>query len=189
LIAPDISIFRSRSELEGYRCKYSGVHKPPTPKERDRVYSSEEIKAIWAAAETLGPEEQAYVKLLLLLAPRIGELAFMKWSHLNDHENPTLWTVPHELVKMKKSSPKRTVYKIPLPPLAQRIFKSLPKNSDFVFPTLSLRRHKVDQTFEAYTTVRRLKKAGAPADFFPHAIRHTIATWLENDSRPKSRWC
>jgi len=46
-------------------------------KTRDRVWSSDEIKAIWKAAEALTPQEAAYVKLIVLLAPRKGAAAGM----------------------------------------------------------------------------------------------------------------
>src|SRR6478735_9342813 len=63
--------------------------------------------------------------------------------------------------------------------LAQRIVKSLPKRTD------------IDLVFEGRDPgvplhvgtglIRKLSKHGAPADFTYHAVRHTIATWLENE--------
>jgi hypothetical protein len=41
---------------------------------RDRVYDDDEIRATWHAADRLAPVEGAYVKLLMLLAPRKREL-------------------------------------------------------------------------------------------------------------------
>jgi integrase len=31
-----------------------------------------------------------------------------------------------------------------------------------------------------WTLIKQLRKHGAPKDFYPHALRHTIATFLEN---------
>src|SRR5262245_5015755 len=88
---------------------------------RDRVYSNKEIATIWKAACTLDATSQAYIKLLLLLAPRKTALALMRWADLDDPTNPTVWTTPHELVKARKTlSKKRRVYVTPLPALAQR---------------------------------------------------------------------
>jgi hypothetical protein len=65
--------------------------------------------------------------MLVLLAPRKTALAGMRRSDLDDIDNPTLWTTPFELTKSKKSASKKRVYLTPLPALAQRIVKGLPK--------------------------------------------------------------
>jgi integrase len=160
---------------------------------RDRVYSDDDIKAIWKAADKLIPVEGAYFKLLLLLAPRKTALALMQRSHLvesaNDPDNPDTWVTPFELTKSKKRqrdpNKKKRVYVTPLPALAQRILKGLPKGNGadaLVFPGLNIRHTKAGSpTFNSGNMIARLKKAGAPRDFFPHACRHTIATWFEDE--------
>jgi integrase len=170
----------------------TGVRKPEYEEQiRDRVFSDDEIKATWAAADRLTPVEAAYVKLIVLLGPRKTALAFAKWSDLDDANNPTLWTTPPELVKMqgKKAKPKARVYKTPLPPLAQRIIKGLPKgNSDEVFAELPgrfIRKRTGAKNFGG-KVVAKLVKAGVPQDFGFHAWRHTITTWLENHGH--SEW-
>jgi hypothetical protein len=47
----------------------------------------------------------------------------MHRADLDDIDNPTLWTTPHEYTKSKKSAPKKREYLTPLPALAQRIVK------------------------------------------------------------------
>ena len=149
---------------------------------RERLYSDAEIKATWNAADKLDPIKGSFIKLLILLAPRKTALAAMRWSHLDSVDTPTLWTTPHELTKSRKKIAKKRVYLTPLPPLAQRIIKSLPKGDDRLFPTLSLiRRYDDQQYFHGSVLVRQLVKHGAPKDFAFHAWRHTIATWLENE--------
>ena len=158
-----------------------GVRKDYPKRVRDRVYSPDEIAAIWQAASNLEPIAGAYFKLLLLLAPRRSALALMQWSHLNDQANPTLWVTPHELTKSRKSSDdKPRTYLTPLPALAQRILKGLPRSEARVFPTVPVARMKsgVDRFIDT-RLLNNLVKAGAPKDFKPHAIRHTIATYLE----------
>jgi hypothetical protein len=108
-------------------------------RERDRVYSDQEIVATWNAAAKLDPIEGAYVKLLILLAPRKTALACLRRSHLDDPHNPTVWTTPWELTKSRKKTSRRRVYICPLPALAVRILKGVPvdlKQPDLVFPTL-----------------------------------------------------
>src|SRR5262249_35505050 len=71
---------------------------------RDRVYTDDEIKAIWTAADQLTPVEAAFIKLLILLAPRKTALAYMSHSDLkNDPENRTVWVTPFEFTKSRKS--------------------------------------------------------------------------------------
>jgi integrase len=154
-------------------------------RERDRFYSEEEIKAIWNAADQLGPVEGPYVKLLLLLAPRKTALAAMKRNHLN--AQMTVWTTPHELTKSKKRkrkvAQKPRTYVTPLPALAQRLLKGLPKGNSgeyAMFPGLAMSTNRAGQlVFNSLGMIERLKQNGAP-NFMPHAVRHTIATWFED---------
>jgi integrase len=162
---------------------------------RDRVYSDDEIRSIWRAADKLEVVEGAYIKLLLLLAPRKTALACMRRSHLDDPENPTLWTTPFELTKSRKrmrDPKKRRAYLTPLPPLAQRILKGLPKpttNDDpdpLVFPGLQISFTTAGQPqLNSSHLIDRLTQSGAP-HLVPHSLRHTAATWLEDQGH--SEW-
>ena len=161
--------------------------------ERTRVYSDAEIAACWNAAAQLPAGESSYVKLLLLLAPRKTALACLQRTHLDDPDNPTLWTTPHELTKSKKSLTKKRQYKTPLPPLAARILKGvLRSDSDLVFPMLPTWITPAGQRrFNSKRLIRRLVEHGAPADFTFHTWRHTLATFLENagHSEWSAGWC
>jgi integrase len=149
---------------------------------RDRVYTDDEIKAIWKAADEIDPVERAYMKLLVLLAPRKTALALMRYSDLRDHDNagnPTLWVTPFELTKSRATANERT-YKTPLPTLAQRVLKGLPKSGDRVFPTLPVFYTKADRpVLDGKHLRQQLERHGAPKKFNFHAMRHTVATWLE----------
>jgi integrase len=149
---------------------------------RDRVYSDDEIKLIWRAADQLSPVEGGYVKLLLLLAPRKTALALMRRSHLDNPDSPETWATPHELTKSAKrqrnQNKKKRVYVIPLPAPAQRIIKGLPKGTGdaLVFPGLTIRLTKAGRPmFNSAGLIASLKKYGAP-NFMPQPARHTIAT-------------
>ncbi len=154
-------------------------------RERDRCYSDAEIKATWNAADKLDPIEGAFIKLLILLAPRKTALASLRWSHFDSPDNPTLWTTPWELTKSrKKVSKRKREYLTPLPPLAQRIIKGIAKCDDApdqVFPRLPV--HETEggrPTFFGVPLKRKLVEHGAPKDFSYHAWRHTVATFLHN---------
>jgi integrase len=155
-------------------------------RKRDRVFSDDEIKATWAAASKLEVEEASFVKLLMLLAPRKTSLACVTRADLNNIENPTLWTVPFELTKSRKTSAHDRIYPIPLPPLCQRLFKSVMKDGE-LFPSLPVYKTKAGQRVLHGNDLKlRLVEFGAPPDFHFHAWRHTVATFLKNAGH--SRW-
>jgi integrase len=151
--------------------------------ERERVYTDAEIKAIWKAADRLDPMESGYIKLLILLAPRKTALALCRHPDLHLSDDIPIWTTPYELTKVKKSAKgkKKRTYVTPLPPLAQRILKGVPKRHDtLVFPGLRIRHSIADRaTVYSHAIRRQLIKSGAPKDFTFHAMRHTLATWFE----------
>jgi integrase len=152
---------------------------------RERVYKADEIKAIWQAANKLDANTGGYVKLLLLLAPRKTALALLSRRQLDSLDNPTLWTTPAAAVKVrKKSAYKKRVYLTPLPQLAQRIVKALLKDHDDerVFPQLSVYTTKAGrQNFDGKELAAQLIELGAPNDFAYHTMRHTVATFLEDN--------
>ncbi len=153
------------------------------PRIRARHYSTDEIRALWDGAEALPVIQRGYLKLVLLLGVRKNELAKMRRSELDDPENPTVWVIPHERTKTKKSTQARRTYVVPLPPLAQRILKRLPvigddeAARDIVFPG----RHHGKPLDPGSPLARQIQKESGVADFYFHACRDTIATWLENE--------
>lgn len=146
------------------------------PKTRDRVYSDEEIDEVWKAANGLESVEGGFIKLLLLLGVRKSELAGMRREEFDDPDNPTVWTIPHERVKIKKSVQEERVYIVPLPPLSQRIIKSLPKSHDeLLFPGRSSK-----GTIAPGTALKKKVQIGSGVkDWTYHSNRHTVATWLK----------
>jgi integrase len=135
---------------------------------RDKTYTDHEIIAAWKASHRLDLITGAYFKLLILLAPRKTALARMRWRDLDP--DMTVWTTPPQWVKQskKRALERRRTYVTPLPSLAQRVLKRLPKNDDRVFPA-----------FEPKVYVfRKLVLAGGPEGTF-HCWRHTVATWFQ----------
>jgi integrase len=156
-------------------------------RKRDRVYSPDEIVATWRAAEQLASsqsplerQEGAYMKLLILLAPRKTSLAALRWQHLD--KDLTVWTTPFDLTKSRRSDDGERTYITPLPALAQRILKGLPRTHERAFPLLSL--HQRADDILGYSSVNLRKKLvnrGAPADLGFHAWRHCVASWLKQN--------
>ena len=148
------------------------------PKSRDRLYTDDEIKAVWQAANYMGGIEGGYIKLVLLLGVRKSELAGMKREEFDDPDNPTIWTVPHERVKIRKSATTKRVYIIPLPLLAQRIIKSLPYlDNELLFPSVK----NGKSLTPGQTLMAKITKLSDVEGWTYHACRHTVSTWLENE--------
>jgi integrase len=163
-----------------------GVRIEIEKRQRDRVFTDAEIEATWTAADKLdNPEKTAFSKLIMLLAPRKTSLACITRADLNDTENPTLWTVPFELTKSRKTSAPDRIYPIPLPPLCQQLFKGVMKEGR-LFPSLPVHKTKAGRpTFYGNDLKLKLVELGAPKDFQFHAWRHTIATFLKNGGHSK----
>jgi len=104
--------------------------KPPggKEKERERVLSDEEIKALWPAFEDYGYPFGPLFKALLLTGQRRGEVAGMKCSELDLEER--VWNLPGE--RVKNSRP----HVVPLAPQVVELLTSLPRfRGDHVFTT------------------------------------------------------
>jgi integrase len=147
-----------------------GIHIDKAP--RDRWFNDAEVASIWKAADACtDPGKAAYFKILLLTASRKSALANMRWSDIKDD----VWVTPHEFTKTSKSAVKKRTYHTPLPPLAQRILKGLPhsEGDDRVFSNMPI------EPSERYA--KELVRHGAPPDFSYHQVRHSVATWLQNN--------
>lgn len=153
----------------------------PKPR-RERVYSDDEVRGIWRAAGKLSNEECAYIRVMVLLSPRKTALALMKWTNIVDD----VWTTPIDLVKQRKTA-KPKVYKTPLPALAKSIVDDLPRVHERVFPSLKIYNSKGERpSYINADTIRFLRRNGAPKDFTLHCLRHTMATWLEDQGYLKA---
>jgi integrase len=154
-----------------------------TDKREQRVYSDDEVKAIWEASAKLSVEECAYVRLTMLLAPRKTALAFAKWGDLDLAAE--IWTTPAELVKQRKTIKRPRTYRTPLPAMAMSEIKKLPRGLPHVrvfrgMDGLTYNRKSDRPLFDTASLLRHLKAAHAPDDIRLHGFRHTIATWLED---------
>jgi integrase len=113
------------------------LKKPADEKPRDRVLSSDEVKAVWLALDgrrvTLrGPGNADAVamdaiRLLFYTACRVREVLYLRWSEV-DFQDAVL-RLPAD--RMKGGRP----HTVPLVTQAVAILKAIPVRSDYVFPS------------------------------------------------------
>lgn len=101
------------------------VRKPAIERPRDRWLSADELRAVWAAAESLGYPFGPFVHLLIVTGQRREEVATMRRSDIDGDR----W-----VQTMNKA---HRVHVVPLSPLALEILESVPQTvgSDYVFTT------------------------------------------------------
>ena len=161
--------------MDVLQAKDFGIRK----KTRDQTYTDDQIKALWTATGELSSHERAFLKLSILLSVRKGALVGLRKRELDDPKKPTLWTVPTERVKVRKSTEDQgRVYQIPIPPLASRVLVPLLKgDGDLVFPSAA----RKDASMVCGTALaKKVREASGVADWTHHAHRHTVATWLQD---------
>jgi integrase len=95
----------NRTQIFDRPCAF--VPRPATERARERVYSDDELKAIWDAFETIGIVGDLF-KMQLLTAARPGEVSEMEWRELE--LSRAIWTQPGAKTKNGK------VHVVPLSP-------------------------------------------------------------------------
>jgi integrase len=141
----------------------AGVHRPDTPKSRDRVLTDAEIVKFWSAsgAEQFG----ALLKLLLLTGCRLNEVAGMRRSELS--EDLSTWTLPGERTKNHRP------HVVPLPPMARQLIETMAEEGRFVFTTTG------DSPVSVGSKIKkRLDKAMKIPPWRLHDLRRTAATGM-----------
>ena len=97
---------------------------------RKRLFSDDEIKAIWNAADTVGGNKGAMLKLLALTGQRRNVVTGMKHSEIDIDEK--LWTIPGDETDRSKN---KLDHIVPLSDQVMEIYLSTPQidNCDHVF--------------------------------------------------------
>jgi integrase len=164
---------RKKYALENNPCAFV----PKLARERARVYSDDELKALWKSFDTIGTTGDIF-KLQLLTSARPGEVSEMSWGELGITR--AIWTQPSTRTKNRKT------HIVPLCSSAVRILETLQhqqaelknvakRNSPFVFHNPRNPELALTWLQKAGERVRERLKV---ADFRPHDLRRTCATRL-----------
>jgi len=153
---------------------------------RDRVLDEDEIRTFWNSLPNIGvcPQVQLALKLQLVTAQRIGEIAKTRWEHIDLEKG--IWTIPRENVKNRKAD-----HLIPLSRLATELIEALSQYRDttgWLLPSPS--KHGVHVNATTMTrAIWKERKKGAFKDlprFTPHDLRRTTATMLSREEVERS---
>jgi integrase len=176
---------------EDYQCPINAsVRRRVEPKEqrRARNLSDDELRVVWRAAEA-GGVFGAFIQLSLLTAQRREKVAAMRWSEMDNPEDPTTWTIPSD------DREKGNGGVLVLPDLARKVLKRLIriKGNDCVFPGRRVEGHivgysKFKASFDAQVMELRRKDAVAAGEdpselaewkgWTIHDLRRTARTLL-----------
>jgi integrase len=165
------------------------IRKPGREKVRERFHSIEELREIWAAAETLGYPFSHLYRLLIVLPNRREEIAGMPLSELTLGDDTTPdrgeWLLAAERTK------RANALRIPLSPLARSIILEAirhpdrPKSSKLVFTTTG------DTPISGYCKGKRrldkaileARRARALAEGKDHSAAEPMPHWTIHDLR------
>jgi integrase len=109
------------------------------------------------------------LEFLVLTAVRSGSVRQAEWSEIDFDRK--LWIIPAEHTKAKQE------HRVPLPPQAIKLLKSLPKfvDSNIVFPSPT---GKALSDMALSQLMRRMQKSGElTVDAVPHGFRSTFRDW------------
>jgi integrase len=145
-----------------------GTKAPNAEKSRERVLSSEELSAIWWAAEALRPPFGAFIRLLILTAARRNEVAGMTEAEIVDGA----WTIPAG--RSKTSEPNT----LPLPRQALEIIAELPRSASGLLLTTTGRTHISGFAKAKRALDTELAKRRQLAHWTFHDLRRSAATGM-----------
>ena len=105
----------------------TGVHRPETPRARERVLSDAELVKFWQSTAELGPPFGQVLRLLLLTGQRLNEVAGLRWTEIDGDEIH----LPGSRTKNHRA------HVVPLPQAAQEVLASVQRvpGSSLVFTT------------------------------------------------------
>ena len=152
-----------------------GVSRPAKERRRDRVLSADEIRGLWESFPSHRPLTVAVIKLLLLTAQRVGEVLTMRWSDID--LDAGWWTIPAE--RSKNQLPHR----VPLNRLAREVLAEVNTDgsgSPWVFPS-----PRTDGPQVTIKKTIRLIRQGISAEFTPHDLRRTAASYMTRMGIPR----
>jgi len=150
------------------------------PRARQRVLNDVEIRALWRAAGEMGAPFGPFLRLLLLLGCRRGEVAGSKWTEFD--LNARVWTIPRHRAKSDAE------HVVPLTEDVLALLAALPRrrSGDFVFSP-DYGRNPIGGFSKRVARLLRLMRAelGDMPGFCLHDLRRTMRSRLSECGIPE----
>lgn len=145
----------------------NGLKAPTKEVSRERALSDDEIARLLRACRNDVYPFRQFVPILLATAQRRGELAEMRWSHVD--LDAKQWVIPAE--RSKNGKP----HVVPLSPYALEFLSEVPRflDCDYVFTTT---RNSPVSGFSKM--LRRLSEGSQTSDWRLHDLRRTAASGM-----------
>jgi integrase len=136
---------------------------------RTRVLNDNELRALWAASDTLGYPLGPAIKILMLTGARLNEVMGARWREFDLQAR--FWTVPAERFKMDST------HFIPLTDDLLALLATVPEwtQGDHLF---SITEGREPLRFHDRATSRLRKAVGTELHWTLHDIRRTVRTRL-----------
>lgn len=134
---------------------------------RSRVFTDDELRALWRAADELAGAPGALLKVLMLTGKRKNDVAPMRWADLDERGR---WQPSAQRRRNKRLHPTT------LPRLALRVVLGLPRLADN--PHVFVGRRKGSHVDPGSALQGNIQALSGVEDFFYHACRHTVETRL-----------
>jgi integrase len=150
------------------------VRAPAPEQRRDRVLTTDEIRALWhglEGAKMMAEGTKLALKLQLVTGQRKSEIVSAAWEEIDLTDN--WWTIPPEKAKNKMA------HRVPLSFLALELLqavKALSCHSMWLFPSPQTDRHITPEAVD-----HALRRPGLEAlgfTFVPHDLRRTAASHI-----------
>jgi integrase len=164
------------------------IRKRSTRKRRTRLFTHEELKAIWEWCGRAGlpgqSQARTVIKLAILLGQRRNQIAAARKSELIGlGTGRAAWHIPHARNKNKED-----LHVVPLPPLAERLFAdaiTASGDSPFVFPSwakpgVSLHADTVTDELAIARRALNIAPSDSGEEAVLHGLRHMFKTEMKN---------
>ena len=166
----------------------ANIDKPTQENSRDRVYSHDEMKALWNSFDGLRPGLSEAMKVLTLTGQRLNEIMKLEWQEIN--MEGLVISLPGS--RTKNGRP----HEFPISPMVVEIFGAessrrhaskpwLASHTGYVFKGNSRRHRSQSDKGKPISLWNRdrqfIRRESGVADFRPHDLRRTMVTLLARE--------
>lgn len=151
----------------------TGLRAPGKPQSRDRVLTTDELKAVWLSIESAAITQpmREILQLLILTGQRAGEAAGMRYGEVDVEK--ALWTIPAPRAKNNRA------HEVPLSDTALAIVEAaMARLDEPTADTPLFSRTGTPIETNAVSKAARLKLQKLADEWTPHDLRRTAATGM-----------